>query len=169
MKTKKQSLLIALFAIVLIACDQISKSMIVQRFSVGEKTDIIPDIFYITYVQNTGAGFSLFEGFGVLFFSIITLIAIGVIGYYFFTTKKPIVRWLLAIVFAGAVGNFIDRLMLGYVRDFIGVNIIGWSFPVFNLADIYITCGFIALGLWMMVEENQEKKGAEAEHGKEDH
>ena len=62
------------------------------------------------------------------------------------------------LVFAGAIGNFIDRMFLNYVRDFIGVYIGSYAFPIFNVADICITVGFALILCWMLIEEIEEKK-----------
>ena len=154
----KQSFLLLIYGLVCIGLDQWTKAMIQQHLALGERIVLIKQFLYITYVQNTGAGFSLFAGFGLPFFTVITLVACAALAVYLYQAKEFGLRFLLTTILAGALGNFIDRLLFGYVRDFIGVYIFGWAFPVFNGADILITCGFACLALWMIVQERREKQ-----------
>lgn len=142
----------------MIVADQISKQWIVQNVGLYERIVWIPSFLYITYIQNTGAGFSILEGFGVLFFTFITLVASLFIVYYYFKSEQRAMRISLLMILAGAWGNCLDRLLYGYVRDFIGVYIFGWPFPIFNGADICITCGFILLIMITLWEERKEKQ-----------
>ena len=99
----------------------------------------------LTYVQNTGAAFSSFEGQQWLF-ALIFLVFTGLILYEYF--KKPIgfttfERWCIAAIYGGGLGNMIDRVRLGYVVDMIETTFM--DFPVFNVADCFITCGCVLL------------------------
>ena len=83
----------------------------------------------------------------------------GVVIIYMFVRSSDVRAQLcLALVFSGALGNFIDRLRFGYVRDFLSFRIFGWDFPVFNIADICITVGFGCLIACMIYDEIQERK-----------
>lgn len=95
--------------------------------------------FNLVNVKNTGAAFGLFKGFGNLFFIIVSVIAIVVITYLLWKGKDEFIGLLL--VLSGALGNLIDRVFLGYVRDFIDLHIGGLHWPAFNLADSYLTLG----------------------------
>ncbi|MBS3141145.1 signal peptidase II [Candidatus Woesearchaeota archaeon] len=98
--------------------------------------------FYFGYVHNKGSAFGMFKDYS-LFLTIFSIIALVVFSYLFFRFKKY--KIALSFALAGITGNLIDRLFLGYVRDFIDIKII----PVFNFADAYLN---IALGLYILFE-----------------
>ncbi|MDO4466307.1 MAG: signal peptidase II [Bacillota bacterium] len=157
-KNKKTLILTLVLVIVTLFIDQWSKACIVENIGLGERVTIIDNFFWLAYIQNTGAGFSMFEGFGVLFFSVITIAAIGIITYLFFQSKDTKYDICYGLILSGALGNFIDRLSLGYVRDFLSFNLFGWYFPIFNVADICITCGFALLICLYVYEDYKEKE-----------
>ena len=105
----------------------------------------IDGVFNLLHVHNTGAAFSSFQGAQWLFALVFALFTLGVI--YEFATRKMgfsnLERWLIVMIYAGGVGNMIDRLRLGFVVDMIETDFM--RFPVFNVADCFITCGCIAL------------------------
>ena len=103
---------------------------------------IIKDVFHLTYAENRGAAFSILEG-KRWFFIILTAVMLIVIALAFFKNyfKGVWGKTTLVFIFSGAVGNFIDRLMLGYVVDMFDFRLI--NFPVFNVADIFLTIGAI--------------------------
>ena len=86
----------------------------------------------------------------------------AVMLWAYIKAKRPGLQMSLALIFAGALGNFIDRMALGYVVDFFHFYIFGWSFPVFNIADICITLGFVFLVIDMLREEHEQRKALEA-------
>ena len=138
-------LIMALVAAVVVAADQLSKLWVLQNIPLHTQMNAIPGLFHLTYVQNTGAAFSSFQGMQWLFLLVFVLFTAGIIWEY---SKKKLPftgfdRWCIALVYAGGLGNMIDRLRLGYVVDMIAVDFI--DFPVFNVADCFITCGCIAL------------------------
>ena len=107
---------------------------------------IIPNFFNIMYVRNTGAAFSIMENSRVLF------IVIGIIAIYliwrFFIKDKQLNNYYIVIysmLIAGIIGNMIDRILYGYVIDYLSFNIFGYSFPIFNLADTFIVVSIIML------------------------
>ncbi|HIT33593.1 MAG TPA: signal peptidase II [Candidatus Faecousia intestinigallinarum] len=134
-----------LFAAAVVAADQLTKYLVVANIPLYTQVDAIPGLFHLTYVQNTGAAFSAMEGMRWLF----VLIFLGFTLFIFWEFPKKrwpfttLERWCLAAVYAGGLGNIIDRVRLGYVVDMIQVEFI--SFPVFNVADCFITCGSILL------------------------
>jgi signal peptidase II len=124
--------------------DRLTKYWVVNTFSLGETKPLLPGIFHLTYVTNTGAAFSLFSGkvewlrwlsLGVS----LVLIAMALLG--------PVLSlWDqlgYGLILGGAVGNGIDRFILGYVVDFLDFRLI--NFAVFNVADSFITTGIICL------------------------
>ncbi len=140
-----QFLFMALFALVIAVADQVSKLLVLQNIPLYHQVPVLDGVVHLTYVQNTGAAFSSFEGMQWLFALIFLLLTAGILYEYF---KKPMPftkldRWLIAAVYGGGLGNMIDRIRLGFVVDMIEVEFI--NFPVFNVADCFITCGCIAL------------------------
>ena len=134
-----------LFVIGIVAADQIVKYLTVLYIpAIGAQT-LIPGLLQISYVQNTGAAFSSFEGQQWLF-ALIFVVFTGLVLYEYF--KKPMgfttfERWCIAAIYGGGLGNMIDRVRLGYVVDMIETTFI--EFPVFNVADCFITCGCVLL------------------------
>jgi signal peptidase II len=114
---------------------------------------IIKDFFYITYVENDGAAFSMLSG-ARWFFVVLTIVVAAVIIAYYIKMPKTkyykITRLSLLIIISGAVGNFIDRLLYGSVTDMLHFIFFGYSFAVFNFADICVCCG-VALLVFIML------------------
>ena len=134
-----------LFVLGIVAADQVTKLLVVQYIPLHTDVEVIPGLFHLTYAQNTGAAFSSFEGMQWLFVGLFALLTVLLFLEYF---KKPMPfsafeRWCIAAIYGGGLGNVIDRVVLGYVVDMIEVDFI--NFPVFNVADSFITCGCIAL------------------------
>jgi len=140
-----QYILMALFAAAVTVADQITKWMVVENIPLHGQVEAIPGLFHFTYVQNTGAAFSSFQGMQWLFILVFAAFTVGIIWEFSkkrlpFTTLE---RWLIVAVYAGGLGNMIDRVRLGYVVDMIAVDFM--NFAVFNVADCFITCGCILL------------------------
>lgn len=134
-----------LFSAAIVAADQITKYLLVSSVPLYGHVPFIPGFLDITYVQNTGAAFSSFEGQQWLFALIFLVFTVGIVYEYF---KKPMAftaaeRWMIAAIYGGGVGNMIDRVRMGYVVDMIETQFM--DFPVFNVADCFITCGVILL------------------------
>jgi signal peptidase II len=143
-----------IFAVV--ALDQITKYAIEARLSLGQSIELIKGFFSLTYTRNTGAAWSILTG-QMTFFYIISTIALIVMTYFLWKTdkKETLQRVALALLIAGTLGNFIDRLMFQYVRDFLDFIIIGYDFPIFNVADISLN---VAIGL-LILEAFLEGRG----------
>lgn len=144
--------------IILILFDQLTKWIAVQTLGNGQNIILIPGVLELTFVQNRGAAFGILQNAQIFFF-LITAAALLAIGFVLLRLPanvryKP-VRICLLMICAGAVGNFIDRLVLSYVRDFIYFSLI--DFPVFNVADIYITCATFAMVLLMLFYYRDEE------------
>ncbi len=140
-----QYLLMTLFVALVTAADQITKWLVVENIPLYSQVEAIPGLFHLTYVQNTGAAFSAFQGMQWLFFLVFAAFTVGLI-WVFARNKLPFTtfeRWCLVAVYAGGLGNMIDRLRMGYVVDMIEVEFM--RFPVFNVADCFVTCGCILL------------------------
>ena len=134
-----------LFTAVVVGLDQFTKYLTVANIPLHSQIPFLPDFLGLTYVRNFGAAFSSFQGQQWLFALIFLAFTIGIIWEYF---KKPMgfnkfERWCIAAIYAGGLGNMIDRVRLGYVVDMI--QTLFMDFPVFNVADCFITCGCFAL------------------------
>ncbi len=140
-------LFMSLFALAIAVADQVSKYLVVQNIPLFTQTPAVPGLFHLTHVRNTGAAFSSFEGMRWLFVLIFVVLTAAVFFEYFKKPMpfKPWERWLIAAIYGGGLGNMIDRVRLGYVVDMIEVEFM--QFPVFNVADCFITCGCIAMML----------------------
>ena len=135
----------ALLAAGIVAADQYTKFLTVATIALHQDVEFIPGFLGFTYVQNTGAAFSSFEGQQWLFALIFIVFTVAVVYEYF---KKPmpfskLERWCIAAIYGGGLGNMIDRIRLGYVVDMIETKFM--EFPVFNVADCFITCGCILM------------------------
>ena len=140
-----QYLFMLLFVAGATVVDQLTKFLVVENIPLYGHVDAIPGIVSLTYVQNTGAAFSSFQGMQWLFLLVFAVFTAGVV-WEFVKKKMPFTtfeRWCIAAVYAGGLGNMIDRLRLGYVVDMIKTEFM--NFPVFNFADCCITCGCILL------------------------
>ena len=140
-----QAIFLAVFAALIVAADQLTKLLVLMNIPLHTQIDVIPGVVGLTYVQNTGAAFSSFQGMMWLFAVIFALLTVGIVWEY----KKQSLGfskaewWCIAAIYGGGLGNMIDRLRLGYVVDMIETRFV--EFPVFNVADCFITCGCIAL------------------------
>ena len=140
-----QYILMALAAAGIVAADQIVKYLVVSGIALHSQVPVIEGLFHLTYVQNDGAAFSMLKGQQWLFALMFAVLTVAVI-WEFWKKKMPFTafdRWCIAAIWAGGLGNMIDRLRLGYVVDMIEVEFM--QFPVFNVADCFITCGCFAL------------------------
>ena len=143
-------ILMAVLAALIVAADQLTKFLVVQNIPLWDHVEVLPGVVGLTYVQNDGAAFSMLAGQQWLFAVIFAIFTVAVIWEFWkkslpFTTFE---RFCIAAIYAGGLGNMIDRLRLGYVVDMIATEFI--NFPVFNVADIFITCGCIILILHLV-------------------
>ena len=135
----------ALFALGAVALDQLTKYLVIANIDLWEPVKLWDGVVNLTHVRNPGAAWSSFSGQQWLFALVFALFTAGIIWEFSkkrwpFTTFE---RWCIMAIYAGGVGNMIDRFRWGYVVDMIQLDFI--NFPVFNVADCFITCGGIAL------------------------
>ncbi len=158
--------LIYLFTItgVLVAVDQITKIYVQTHFQLGESSVVIANFFNLTYVQNPGAAFGFLarspDIFRENFFLAIPPLAMLLILYFLKTVRDNdhIQILALSLVFGGALGNYIDRLRVGYVIDFLDFHIQHrYSWPAFNVADSAIVCGIIVLFILSFKKDNPKR------------
>ena len=146
-----QLALMALFAAGIVAVDQWTKALTVATIALYQDVEFIPGFLGFTYVRNTGAAFSSFEGQQWLFALIFIVFTVAILWEFRKNSLKfnTFERWCIAAIYGGGLGNMIDRLRLGYVVDMIETKFI--SFPVFNVADCFITCGCIGLMIHLII------------------
>ena len=151
-----------IFVGAVVLADQFTKALVVANIPLGGHVAFLPGFLDFTYVRNTGAAFSSFEGMQWLFALIFLVFTLGIF-YEYFRKRMPFSnfeRWMIAAIYAGGLGNMIDRLRLGYVVDMIETQFV--EFPVFNVADCFITCGcialFVSLGFFNKEFWKEEKK-----------
>ena len=151
-------LLWSLIVICIIALDQLSKYWVINNIGLTDSLTVIPKVIDFVYVKNTGAAFSFLadKTYGIVLLSFIS-VAFCVAVVYFMIKRKPSSKLLtisLALMLSGAFGNVIDRIFRGYVVDFIETTFI--KFPVFNIADIAITCGAALVIIYVLFFEKSK-------------
>jgi signal peptidase II len=148
----------------LISLDQMTKLYVHTQFQLHESVDVIPNFFHITYVRNFGAAFGFLSQtspvFRELFFLMIPPLACLIILMILRNTKNEDTRQIVALssVFAGAIGNYLDRLQFRYVIDFVDFQYGQLSWPAFNVADMAIVLGVLTLVYFMVREKEEAKK-----------
>lgn len=142
---------------ILLALDLWSKAWIETNLRLGESLVVIPNFFELTYLRNTGAAWSLFDAAWMRpIFLILSLVVSVVCIYYFFNENNWMVLLGISFIVPGNLGNFYDRLKLGYVRDMLSFNLFGYDYPVFNFADVCLVVGFGFILLYIILEERKE-------------
>ena len=134
-----------LLILAIVIADQVTKWLVVENIALHGHVDFLPGVLSFTYTQNTGAAWSMLAGQQWLFvvvFAVLTELLL--LEYFkFHMPFTPMERWFIAAIYGGGLGNMIDRVRLGYVVDMIKTDFM--NFPVFNVADCFITCGCILL------------------------
>lgn len=147
-------------AALLVGIDQLTKWIVVQNMTIGQAITVIPDFFYLNSYRNRGAAWGMLEGKFGFFFIVTVVVVIGLIYFlYKEGTKNKVFAWSIALLLSGAIGNFIDRMARGEVVDFFHFFPFGYSFPIFNVADVCLTFGVITMLISVMFEERLTKKG----------
>ena len=154
-------------ALLVILADQLTKYLIVSKFSLYETWEVIPGFFNLTYLTNNGAAFSMLAGQPALwrqmFFITATLVALIII-FITYKSYRHESKWYtisLALITGGAIGNLIDRIRLAHVIDFLDVYIGRYHWPTFNVADSGITVGvtiFLITSFYMEYRKKKENK-----------
>jgi len=159
---KKNIIIFVLGAAVIVLLDQITKAAIVKNLFIHESRPVIDGFLNLVYVMNPGAAFGFLAGasetFRHLFFIGITVLVIALIIYYVVKSKSQNMLYVisLTLIFAGAVGNLIDRIRFGAVVDFLDFYIKTWHWPAFNVADSSITIGAVLM-IWGMITQRKRK------------
>ncbi len=127
--------------------DQVTKMWAVNALKNGRSIKIVGNFLRFTYAENRGAAFSILQNQRMLFI-IVTIILMAVLAYIYFKSDNitKLSRLAIAMIAGGAIGNFIDRVRLGYVVDFIDVRFGSfYNFPIFNIADSFVVCGTVLM------------------------
>ncbi len=141
----------------LVYLDQFSKQLAVTYLAGDRDIALIPGVLQLHYLENTGAAFSLLENKMWLFYLLTPILCVFMALLFVRLPKDKkfhLLRIVLIFLIAGAIGNFIDRVLYQYVIDFIYVSLI--NFPVFNVADIYVTCSVVVLFLLILFVYSDE-------------
>ena len=137
-----------IISIILLCIDQISKLLVVNLLTKTDSITIIKNFFYLTYINNDGAAFSILVGKRIFLILIAVLVTVMLIRYI---KKNNIQNKLelvsISLIIGGSLGNLMDRVVRGYVIDFLDFKIFNYNFPIFNLADVCITLGVILLSI----------------------
>lgn len=150
------NLLFALLFVILIAADRITKNLAVQYLR-GNEIEWIPGVFSLHYLENRGAAWGMLQD-AIWLFVIITIVVIAAMLYFYgripMERKYLLLRFTLILLAAGAIGNFIDRIMWHYVVDFLYFKYI--NFPVFNVADCYVCVAAVLLIYCLLFRYKEE-------------
>lgn len=149
---------ISLFiTIVILLLDQITKFIVASSMRVGDSFNVIPHFLNITSHRNNGAAWGILSG-KMSFFYIITIIILVVLIIFYIKEAKQhlLMQVAISLLFAGALGNFIDRVLHGEVVDFVDTNIFGYNFPIFNVADSSLTIGVLLIVIALLTDMKKE-------------
>ncbi|MCF8001591.1 MAG: signal peptidase II [Halanaerobiales bacterium] len=139
--------MIIIIGMIFVLIDQLIKYMILDNFILGHSMPIIKDFLYITYIKNTGIAFGLFKNNNIFMIIVITIIIILLLYFYYSEKKKSLVLSIsIMFLVSGAIGNLIDRMIRGFIIDYI--NFTFW--PAFNLADTLVVIGSFLLGFYII-------------------
>ncbi|BDZ30876.1 signal peptidase II [Lactiplantibacillus sp. WILCCON 0030] len=142
-----------MFALVVI--DQLIKSVIVRQIALGATKTVVPGLLSLTNLHNNGAAWSILQG-KLGFFYLISIVALGVMVYLLWRLRTHrLYEFGIVLMIAGTLGNFIDRIRIGYVVDMFQLDFI--NFPIFNFADSCLTVGVVLILIAVLRDESFDK------------
>ena len=142
-------MLYAILVAALVALDQLVKYLVRANIQSGQVIEVIPGLMGLTYVENTGAAFSMLSEHTWLLTLVSAVVSVALaVALVKNTVRHPMGKLILAVILAGAVGNLIDRALMGYVTDMF--KTLFMNFAVFNVADICVVCGGIAFVIYVL-------------------
>lgn len=160
---RNKIIVLVVLSVAILALDLITKYVICGMFAENEGITAIPYLFNIIVVHNEGAAWGILSGnqIGLI---ILSVLLFAFLVWYFVKEKKK--SWLLvvsmAFIYGGCVGNLFDRIVFGYVRDFIQFAF--WqSFPIFNFADVFLTVGVILFAIYLIIFLVKKEKSEDTE------
>lgn len=151
---------VVLFSIILILLDQFSKFLVKTYLMGREPLVLINDFLRLYYIENRGAAFGILQG-KRSFLTIITIIVLVFLTIYLFRNYRKLPKiylFSISLLIGGTIGNFIDRIRLNYVVDFISVKIFNYNFAIFNFADVFIVLGTILICIGIILYDNPKNK-----------
>ncbi|GAA0460726.1 signal peptidase II [Alkalibacillus silvisoli] len=148
-----------IIALFIIALDQITKWVIIRTMNLHESIEVISGFFYITSHRNSGAAWGMLQGQMWLFY-LVTVFVVGVIVYYMrqYRNGYKLLNVGFALILGGAIGNFIDRIVMQEVVDFLDFIIFNYNFPIFNVADMALTVGVTIIIVLILYDEWNSKR-----------
>lgn len=147
----------SIMIVLIVAFDQITKYIVSSKLADGKIVSFIPKFIQFRYAENTGMAFSMLSGARWFFIALTAIVCIGALIYLFSGKCKSLwMYWSLGVVIAGGIGNLIDRILYGFVVDFIEPIFI--DFAVFNIADCAVTCGAVVLIGYMLIDAFKKDK-----------
>ena len=153
--------MLSALALAIVVLDQLTKTEIMSSMRLHESVAVIADFFSLTYIRNPGAAFGLLATsstlFRLIFFTITSLFAVGLLGMIFIRLRPG--DWAgqlsIAAIFGGAIGNLLDRVRFGEVIDFLDFYIGRYHWPAFNVADAAISVGVFVLIVHFALEKKE--------------
>lgn len=148
---------IIILSLIVLSIDQVSKILIANTIDINSSIEVIKNFFYLTYTHNTGAAFSILTGKRLLLILIAIVILIILFNYIKKNkTNNKLEILAFSLIIGGSIGNLIDRIIRGYVVDFLDFKIFGYNFPIFNLADTFIVIGVILIVIITLTRKEVE-------------
>ncbi|MGL4363260.1 MAG: signal peptidase II [Cellulosilyticaceae bacterium] len=152
--------IVPIIVLLIVGIDQVTKYWAATYLQNSADIQVWPGVFHLTYLENRGAAFGMFQGRQILFIVVTIGVLVGLAWYWKHLPKDIIGTWIkiaLALVIGGAIGNLIDRVFLNFVRDMMYVILI--DFPVFNVADMGVVIGVTMLfPLILLMKDEDENK-----------
>lgn len=148
----------SILGIAIIFLDQVTKLLVVKFMELGESIPLIDGFLYLTSHRNEGAAWGMLQGRMWLFYIITVFVIVVLVMFYKREAKTSLLlQTSLVLLMAGAIGNFIDRLLFQKVVDFVDTVIFGYDFPIFNVADASLTVGVILMMIQIFFFDKGDK------------
>lgn len=159
-------MLYAVLSLALILLDMLTKRLAIAQIQPVGSIPLIKGVFHLTYAENIGAAFSILQGKNVFFIVVVSIAVAVMMGILLFLKGRSIPFYLsVALILAGGAGNLVDRILYGYVIDFLDFRLI--HFPIFNVADICVVSGVILLCIVILLGK-ERRTPAQKEESKHD-
>ena len=157
MKHTKKHISCLIMIVLIIIFDRVTKYFAVKNLYGGDIVNFIPGVVQFRYAENTGMAFSMLSGARWICILVTVVACVGVLYYMLSNRCKSLwLYWSLGVVVSGGIGNLVDRVMQGYVVDFIEPTFV--DFAVFNIADCAVTCGAVSLVLYLVFDIIKDAK-----------
>ena len=157
MKHTKKHISCIFMIVLIVLFDRLTKYLAEKELIDGSIANFIPGVVQFRYAENTGMAFSMLSGARCIFIAVTIVACVGVLYYMLSNRCKSLwLYWSLGVVVSGGIGNLVDRIVYGYVVDFIEPVFI--DFAVFNIADCAVTCGAVSLVIYLVVDIIKDSK-----------